>query len=260
MDQTTNTTKYAFYAGILLAVCGSLLALTYSIGETKSWKRGASQGPTITVSGEGEAAVMPDIATITFTVRETAKTVAEAQKAVEATITGTTADLTKLGIADKDVKTLSYNVNPKYEGQVIYCITVPCPTGTPKLVGYEVSESIQVKVRKIDAAGDVLSAVGKHSVSDISGPQFSIDDMNKVVADAKAKAVADAKAKAKVTANALGVDLGDIVGYSEDGGYNPYPVYMMKAQGGATMSTDSVTLPVGETTTKVRVTITYEID
>ncbi len=162
----------------------------------------------------------------------------------------------------KDTKTLSYTVNPKYETQTIYCVTVPCPQGKTVVIGYEVTQTIQIKVRKVDIAGDVVGEIGAVNITEISGPEFTVDDMDKVNADAKEIAIKNAKEKAKATAKALGVDLGSIMQFSEDnGGY--YPMYyktdaVSSMSGGATR--ESATLPQGESVIKSRVSITYSLD
>ena len=252
--------QYAWLAGTTAGVAVALLALTMSVSEYKSWKHVNGQMATITVSGEGEVTAAPDIATVTFTVRETAKTVPEAQKAVEAKVKTALASMKALGVAEKDTKTISYTVNPKYETQMIYCITVPCPQGKTTIVGYDVANTIQVKVRKVEVAGDVLGAIGKANITEISGPEFTVDDMDKVQADAKEKAIANAKEKAEATAKSLGVSLGTISQFNDDGGYQPtfYRAEAMMSKAGAGM--DSVSIPSGESVIKSRVTITYTLD
>ncbi|MDQ5962846.1 MAG: uncharacterized protein QG653_653 [Patescibacteria group bacterium] len=257
----TNYKQHAFLTGSVALAAIALLALAMSVTEYKSWKHANGQLPTITVTGEGEVTAVPDIATITFTVRETKKTVPEAQKATEAKVKEALAAIKKLGVAEKDIKTLSYTVNPKYEYNQIYCITVPCPQGKNTLVGYDVANTIQIKVRKVDTAGDVLGAIGTANITEVTGPDFTVDDMDKVQADAKEKAIADAKAKAKRTASSLGVSLGAISQYNEDGGYQP-PMYYKAEMSvmSAGVARDSVSVPQGESVIKARVTITYTLD
>lgn len=263
MNTTLDSKTLALYAVSALAVCGSLLALTFVYGEMVSIKHPASQGATITVTGEGEATAMPDIATVTFTVREEAKTVPEAQKKAEAKIKLATDALKDLKIVDKDIKTLSYNVYPKYESdQKVYCMAIGCPVPQQVISGYEVSQSLQVKVRKIDATGDVIGAIGGANISEISGPEFTVDDMDKVTGEAKNAAIQDARQKAEALADSLDVDLGRIVGYNENNyGYpSPMAAYTRDAygKGGATNEV-APTLPQGELLNKINVSITYEL-
>ncbi len=243
-------------------VCIAFAAIAFGFNNFDAIKHPAGQVASISVSGEGEVTAKPDIATVTFTVRESAKTVPEAQKLAEAKIAAGIKALDALGVnKDKDVKTLSYNVNPKYESQQVgYCNGYVCPPGKTVVTGYEVSQSVSVKVRKVEQAGEVFGALGKVNITEISGPDFTVDDMDKMEADAKNLAIKEAQAKAEATAKSLGVRLGAITQFSEDnGGY--YPV-MYRATGGAMMTdakSESVTIPQGENIIKSRVTITYTL-
>lgn len=252
---------YAFAGGAVAGIAIAILALSMSVSEFKSWEHPNGQVATITVSGEGEVTAAPDIATITFTVRESAKTVPLAQKAVEAKVKQAMDSFSSLNVSAKDTKTISYTINPKYETQMIYCITAPCQTGKTIITGYEVANTIQIKVRKIDQAGEVLGLVGKANITEVSGPDFTVDDMDTVQAQAKEKAIANAKEKAKKTARALGVSLGSISQFNEDAGYVPY--YRAEAMSygkAANTASDAVSVPQGENVIKSKVTITYTLD
>lgn len=259
MENKYDYKKLAFISGSIALITIAVLAIVMSLSEWKMMERGGSNSASITVSGTGEITAAPDIATVNFTIRESAKTVPEAQKLAEAKMTKALASLTALGIDKKDTKTISYTVNPKYENKMIYCITTPCPPSKMVITGYEVAESVQVKVRKIEKAGDVLGAIGTLNITEISGPEFTVDDINKAQSDAKVKAITDARTKAETTAKALGVSLGAVIQYSEDnGGY--YPVAYGMGASMKTLSADSVSVPTGESVIKARVTVTYSVN
>jgi uncharacterized protein YggE len=253
--------KYTWFAGTLALVCLAFGATAYGVAEFDAMKHPNGQVASISVSGEGELVVKPDIATASFTIRESAKTVPEAQKASEAKITSALKELETLGVDKKDIKTNSYTVNPKYETQMIQCVAYPCPSGKTTIVGYEVTQSVTVKIRKIDQAGEVFGILGKVNITEISGPDFTVEDIEKAQAEAKELAIKDAREKARATAESLGVSLGAIVSFGEDnGGY--YPV-MYKADAVAMSAgmvrSEAVTLPQGENVIKSRVTITYAL-
>jgi uncharacterized protein YggE len=254
--------KYAWMSGTLALVCVAYAAIGFGMNNFDAINHPNGQVASISVSGEGEVTAKPDIATVTFTVRESGKSVPEAQKLAEAKIAAGIKALETLGVnKDKDVKTLSYNVNPKYETQQVgYCNGYVCPPGKTVVNGYEVTQSVTVKVRKVDQAGEVLGALGKVNITEISGPDFTVDDMDKVQSDAKAIAIKNAKEKAEVTAKALGVTLGSITAFSDDnGGY--YPMYRASMSSGMALDakTEAVTVPQGENVIKSRVTITYTL-
>ncbi len=260
--QSENYKKHAWLAGTLASVCIAFAAVAFGLSNLDGIKHPAGQVASISVSGEGEVTAIPDIAAVSFTVRESAKTVPEAQKLAEAKITQGLKALEALGVDKKDTKTLSYTVNPKYESQQTgYCTGYVCPPTKTIVTGYEVSQSVNVKVRKVDQAGEVIGALGKVNITEISGPDFTVDDMDKSQADAKALAIKDAKDKAEATAKALGVKLGAITQFSEEGMGGVYPM-MYRAESvsmGMSKASDAVSLPQGENVIKSRVTITYTL-
>lgn len=219
---------------------------------------------TIVVSGDGEVFAVPDIAEITFDVTEEAKLVPDAQKKATEKMNAIIASLKKAGIAEKDIKTVGYNIYPDYEYQTKSII---CPAGSycppdgkQVLVGYNVSHNILVKIRKTDQAGAILSSLGTQQVNNLSGINFTIDDEDKVKSDAREKAIADAKSKADKLASQLGVRLVRIVSFSENGNY---PIYYGKTMAmGSDARAESVPvpeIPMGENKITSSVTITYEI-
>lgn len=216
---------------------------------------------TIMVSGSGEAYAIPDVASFDFSVIETGDTVASAQEKVDAKIAKALESVKQAGVEDKDIQTVGYNVYPKYEWEQIVCITYPCPQGKNKLTGYEVNQSISVKVRDTEKAGDLVTKVGAIGVSNISGLQFKVDDREKFVAEAREKAITEAKDNAKKLAKQLGVRLGRILYFNDN---SAYPYYAEGMGGASDIKVSAVApqraeLPVGESKITAQVNITYEI-
>lgn len=218
---------------------------------------------TITVDGYAEVFASPDVAVFSFSVREEADTLDVAQNASAEKINKIFEYLKEAKIdTEKDVKTSNYNANPVYEW-VQLCRTFDCPPGENVLKGYEVSQTITVKVRDLDTAGTVLSGVGSRGATDISGLVFEIDDPSKLKTDAREMAVKDAKEKAKTLAKELGVDLKGVISFYENGsGGYPMPYAersfdMMEAN--ATKGSVAPVLPSGENEVTSSVSITYKI-
>ena len=217
---------------------------------------------TISVSGKGEITVIPDIATVSFSVTTEAAIVSDAQESATKKMNAAIAAVRGFGIEEKDIKTTGYNISPRYEYSKIGvpCTEWGCPPGKQILTGYQVSQNVSVKIRKIADAGKILSKLGETGVSDISGLTFSIDKEDVAKNDARGKAIDDAQAKAKVLAKQLGVSLVRVVSFSESGNY---PIYYAKGaalgMGGSDASAPVPEIPVGENTITSNVTITYEI-
>lgn len=225
---------------------------------------GTSDAPylnTITVEGTGDATAVPDIATISYTITGKGATVGAAQTTSTEIVNKALAVLKDAGIEEKDIKTTSYNVSPEYEYAQPCYYGGTCPVSNPKIIGYQVLQSLEVKVRDTAKAGEVLQGLGDAGVDNIYGPNFTVDDDDATKEEARAKAIADARAKAKVLAKELGVHLGKVVSFYENSG--GYPMYD-KGLGGAegvsmTREAPAPNLPAGENQTTISVSITYEI-
>jgi uncharacterized protein YggE len=212
--------------------------------------------------GQPVSTATPDIAQLTFTVQESASTVKAAQDAATKRTNESLAALKAEGIADKDIKTLGYNVNPQYAQSGVACGPgMMCPTvitNSNTITGYQVSQTVQVKVRDTNKAGEVLQKLGTLGVQNISGPNFMVDDDTSVTDAARADAIDAARTKAETLAKQLHVRLGKVVNFSENGGY-PVPMYSAMSKGGVATDAVAPSLPVGQNETNVTVSVTYEI-
>lgn len=261
-----NDTAVGKRMNTLLTVLGVVLIAFLAVHTLMplKWKGHMGAGlldSTITVSGNGEVIAIPDIATVSFSVVENAKTVAEAQIMSTKKMETVLASLKNLGIEDTDIKTTDYTAYPRYEYYSQSCTQFSCPPGKQTLTGYEVRQTIMVKIRKIDDAGKVLGEVGEAGVSDISGINFMVDNEDEKIREARQMAIEDARSQAKELAKDLGVRLGDIVSFNESGVGYPMPVYYAKdmAMGMGGSGESSPQLPTGENKIVSNVTITYKI-
>ncbi len=253
---------------VVFVLLGAFLAVEvlYTVKSISYVGRGVPAANVINVTGKGEVIAVPDTGSFSFSVVANAKVVADAQGIASTKTNAIIAALKALGIAEADIKTTSYNSNPTYEYSSSVCpgsanIGAPiyCPPGKQTLTGYEVSQTISVKIRKTSDSGTILAKVGELGATNISGLDFVIDDIAAVQAQARDKAIADAKAKAQVLAKSLGVSLSHIVNF-EEGGNQPPIYYAMDAKATSAGSTAPVPqVPVGQDTITSNVTITYEI-
>jgi uncharacterized protein len=259
--------KNLYRAGLAFMVILSLFFVVKLFSEWRSYgMMGSSEANTITLSGHGEVQAVPDIAGIYFTVESSKATQAAASEEVNTKMAKVLELLKTSGIEEKDIKTEGYNSYPKYSNPEICpmyydqrAIMPPCRSGESKITGYTVSQSVNVKVRKVDDASKVFDGINKIGVMNMSGPNLTIDDEDALKAEARKKAIEDAKTKAEALADDLGVRLGRIASFSEGGGYGG--VYYAKAE---MMSSDAGApapsiIPKGENTISSDVTITYEI-
>lgn len=238
----------------------ALFLLTQTITIAANFRRPSSPATdTITVNGSGQATLPPDVARISFSVQNTAVSVADAQVATTKQANAAIDFVKGQGIADKDVKTLSYNISPQYSYPNPCLQGALCPTynGTPKITGYQVSEMIQVTVRNISTVGTLLSGIGKLEVQNVNGPAFALDDSTAGYDAARADAISKAKAQAALLAKQLGISLGKIVNFSASSGSSQYYGATMRAM--VAEAAPSPNIPTGENTYNASVSITYEI-
>lgn len=241
-----------------------IAATVYMFKSIRYVGSGLSASNTISVSGDGEVFAVPDTATFSVSIQERAKDVKTAQAAATKKSNDIIAYLKDAGVEEKNIQTADYNVSPQYEYSNGACTSGYCQPGKQTLVGFEVTQTLTVKVKDTDKAGELLSGVGSKGASSVSGLSFTIDDQDALEADARDKAIADAKSKADELADSLGVSIVRVVGFSESS-FQPYAY----GRGGIAMDAMTMSakaeaapapeLPVGQNKITSNVNITYEI-
>lgn len=269
---------------VWIAVALAVLAIGYSaISYVDSYGKSIqpSSFRSFSVTGEGKAIAIPDIAEFSFTViTEGGKDVSSLQADNTVKVNKAIAFIKSEGVEDKDIKTSYYNVDPRYQtyqcqnppvygtasqsagsAPVSAPSVQPCPP--PSIVGYTITQSVDVKVRDFSKTGDIMSGVVTNGANEIGTLSFSIDDPTKVRNEARAQAITKAKEQAQSVAQAAGFSVGRLLSVSE--GYNPYPVYnyLAPAAAGAVSKSEAAPAPViqpGSEEIDVTVSMQYEIE
>jgi len=208
---------------------------------------------TILISAEGKSTVVPDIGETTIGFEAEAKTVAEAQEKNTKVMNSLIEKLKALGIDEKDIQTANYNVYPQYdylekEGRV--------------LRGYMVSQNVQVKIRNLDISDKVFALAGEVGANQVGGLNFTIDERDTYVAEARQEALKKVEEKATLLANSLGMTLGKVLSYDEyeSGGavpmYKAYAEDMVYGMGGGV---SAPAIEAGSTEVVLNVNVTFEI-
>ena len=213
---------------------------------------------TITVSDKGEVYAKPDLALSVFSVKSEAKTVAKAMKENTEKMNSVIDFVKNQGVEEKDLKTINFNIYPRYEWQKAE--TYPYPEGRRVLVGYEVQQSLQVKIRNMEKIGDIIQGATDAGANQVNNLQFTIDNQDELKKQAREQAIEKAKTKAMELASQLDVNLVRITHFSEA---SVFPRYygLDKAVGmGLAEEAPSPQIETGENKIEVTVTITYEIN
>lgn len=172
---------------------------------------------TISVTGVGRAAVRPDVGIATLGAEARAPMLADATADVSRRMTAVLERVKALGVADRDIATVTYSVEPLYAPR-------RGDEEQPRITGYRVANVAQVKIRDLGAVGRILDAAVAAGANSIRSLQFAVDDPSTGEAEARARAVKNAAARARQLADAAGVRLGDLQQLNE-GAPPPRPIF-----------------------------------
>lgn len=249
--------------GLLVLVV--IMAIYFLSASFNQWKTARSTpnsaypGLSITVDGEGKAFSVPDTGVFTYGVTARAATVGEAQQKVTQTSNSLMDALKAGGVEERHIKTIAYNVSPRYEWQQATGVSV----GKNVLVGYEVSQSNEVKVKDATKAGELLGKIGSLGATDVSGLTFTQEDENAAKDEARKNAIDDSRRKAEILARQLGVTITRVAGFTEYGqDGQPVPYYGMDEMAKVSDASVRIATPVvalGENEIVSKVSVTYEI-
>lgn len=222
-------------------------------GASVAAQENAPREAVITVSGEGRSSIAPDMAILSFSVVKDAKTAKEALDANNKAMADVLNALKSGGIADRDLQTSGFAVNPQYQ----YPDNSDGGNRPAVLTGYQVANSLTIKVRDLAKLGDIIDQSVTLGVNQGGSIQFSNDKPEAVITEARKSAVTDAVAKAKILSEAAGVSLGRIVEISENSS-RPEPMPMMRTMA-KEYAADAVPIATGENSYNVTVNVTFAI-
>jgi uncharacterized protein YggE len=201
---------------------------------------------TITVSATGAVTLIPDVARVGVGVTVTKPTVKAARDAAGASMNAIIAGLKGLGIDEKDIRTTSIDLSPQYANG-----------SSTKIVGFRMSEQLQITVRDLDKAGDVVDTATAEGATDVNGMWFEVGDPAKAMDQARADAITKARTSAQAMASAAGVTLGAVVSISEASVSYPGPYYGVAGSAARDMATP---VQPGTQDVQANVTVIFQID
>jgi len=232
----------ALLLAVLVSACGGPTTVNQAAPVTPR---------TISVSGAGQAFLVPDIAYIYLGVHTEKPSASEAVTENNAQTQKVIDALIAFKIAEKDIRTTNFSIWPmdKYDPQ----------TGTPTgEKTYAVDNTVYVTLREIDKLGSLIDTIVEAGANTVNSIQFDVADKDKVLKDARADAMKNAAAQAQELAEAAGLQLGEIqsIQFNES---QPYPIFEGKGGGGADVAASVVPIQPGQLTFSVTVNISYLI-
>lgn len=202
---------------------------------------------TVTVSGVAKVSGAPDVAEVSAGLYSEGSDVASVQKENTRKMNAIIDSLKSSGIAERDLQTSNYSISPRFDYR----------DGRQNLSGYSVSQQVRIRIRNLDQIGSVLTRVAQLGANQVGGVTFTIDDPDRLTAEAREKAIKDAREKADVLAKSLGVEIVRVVNFSESGGSQPMPLlYRSEA---APIAAQDVQIEAGTLDVTSNVSLTFEI-
>lgn len=212
-----------------------------------------NKGEPLMVTETGKVAVTPDIAKVTVGIEKQGQSLKQVQNDLNITSKKLTDELKKLGIEEKNIKTINYSVYPEYDYQ----------NSPYKIIGYKVSTSYEIRITDFEVVNDALVVATGSGANVIGNISFEINEKTKEEYTQKAReeAVGKAKNKAKGLAKTAGISLGKIININESFGTNyPRPImYSKEIAVGDSNKPEVANVTPGETEIEVTITLSYEI-
>lgn len=203
----------------------------------------------ISVSGEGEATVAPDMAVVAMAVSAKGRELAPTRDDVNARTSAVLARFRELGVAEADLQAPDVEIHPEYDYR----------RDAQRLVGYRVTRSMTARVRSLDVLGDVLDGISEAGANEVRGATMAASDPSAAHHAALASAVAAARASAEAIAAAAGVGLGEVIRV-EEGEPMELPQPRMRMAAMAEAGGIPTEVAAGDLTVRRSVRAWFEID
>lgn len=205
----------------------------------------------ITVQGSSSVTAAPTIAYVNIGVTTFNKNAATAQSENAVKMDRVYKTLASLGIKKDKIKTVNYNISPRYDYK----------NNVATLAGYNVINSIRVTVMDLKKVSDVLDMTVKEGVNQSNSISFGVTDeeRDKLYLQALSRAVSNAKEKANTIATAAGITISKPANIIEgSSAHFVQPNY--RAMDMAKMASEAAPTPIseGEMTIGANVTVIYD--
>lgn len=211
----------------------------------------------ISFTGEGKVYAKPDVALVSLGVHSDASKSQDAVDKNNEKMNAVIKSVKNAGVADEDIKTTLYSLNPIYDNQVEPMAYLYPRTN--KVIGYSLDQQIEVKIRDLSKINNILDGATAVGATNVGNLQFVVDKPEVFQAQARAKAIAKAKEKMKEMVAQSGINVGKLVGVSDGYSY-PQPMYGI---GGGSMMKDSASvapeIQSGQQEIVSNVTLTYRV-
>lgn len=206
------------------------------------------------VSASAQSDHAPDLVTISAGVTTQEPTAQAAIAANARAMTRVFETLKQRGVAARDMQTSGLSLEPRYN------YDAQNRGEPPRLVGYQASNMLNLRLRKVEAAGAALDALVAAGVNQINGPVFGLEDADAALDAARRDAVKKVYARAALYAAAAGLKVKRLVHMSEGGGVQQQPLPMAFKTARAMADIAPTPVAPGEIAARIDVQATFELE
>jgi len=206
----------------------------------------------VVATATGTVSAEPETAEVTFGVQlqgdDPAALVDEAADKMDDAV----AAAREAGVAEEDVETVTYNLR----------VETVRDRETGELTGeivYHISHQVQVTLNDLERVGDLLAAVVEAGANTISNINFTVEDPQAMVEQARQQALETAAQRAQQMAEGLEVELGPPILIQEIGGSYPLEAPQVVGRGGAEELAAAPSISPGAFSVSVSIQVVYEI-
>lgn len=208
------------------------------------------QVPIITVEGEASRDTVPDMAVITIGIMTDRASAAEAARENATAARLLVGEITANGIAERDVETTQATLSPVYNS--------PRDGEAPRVTGFRASNAVQIKVRKLESAGELAGRLLDKGANTLQGVDFTVSDPEPILDALRADATKDARRRAEIYAGAAGAKLGRLLEIRPADATQPARAFKLRSA----MDAAPVSMPLeaGTETLEARVSVTWALN
>jgi uncharacterized protein len=250
-----------FFAGVYrmtrstLPFAAAVAMAVSSIGSSTGAAAGEVQipvsGPLIELTVSESVSSTPDVVNLSAGVNALAPTASLALSQNAERMARVIAAIEGQGVAERDIRTSEISLNPQYEWD----------EGTRRQFfrGYQVSSTVQIRLRELPHTGRVLDAIVTAGADEVGAISWSVDDPSTAQQQAREAAFAAARERALGFARQAGYADVRLLEVSEGtSGYGSQPPMPMNAA----VETRNMTMPIrpGQVQTGVTISVKFKYE
>jgi hypothetical protein len=182
---------------------------------------------TISVTGIAQMNVTPDLLVIEFGVETNGDSAKSALDSNSDLLSSAISKLTSMGISEDDLSTSRFSITPLYD----YYQDKETGHHTSELIGYQVTNILQVQTKKLDSATVILDSVVSSGVNKINSVNFTISPQSHTtLKDGLIEdAIQNAKSKAEFALSPLNQKIIGVKSIVLDDFASPIPIPMLRS-------------------------------